>query len=133
MGSAGESRHVCSKRGPCRRCGRAKYEVTMDATRRQRLEAMLADEPGDAFLRYALAMELASAGDDQGALVQFDQLLNENPDYVAGYFQQGQVLARLERGEEARAVLMRGVAAARRAGDLHAAEEMAAVLATLPE
>lgn len=105
----------------------------MDATRRQRLEAMLADEPGDAFLRYALAMELASAGDDQGALVQFDQLLNENPDYVAGYFQQGQVLARLERGEEARAVLMRGVAAARRAGDLHAAEEMAAVLATLPE
>ena len=31
------------------------------------IEAMLADEPGDEFLRYGLAMEHSSAGDDASA------------------------------------------------------------------
>ena len=34
--------------------------------RMEQIEALLADDPTDAFLRYGLALEHASAGDDAG-------------------------------------------------------------------
>jgi tetratricopeptide (TPR) repeat protein len=97
-------------------------------TRRQRIEAMLEADPTDAFLRYGLAMEYVATGDDQGAVAQFERLLQDNPDYVAGYFHGGQALMRLGKTNEARELLERGIVVARRTGDLHAAEEMAGVL-----
>jgi predicted Zn-dependent protease len=99
-----------------------------DLTRRQQIEAMLRDEPNDPFLRYALAMEYASEGADAEAERQFQQLLADAPDYVAGYFQYGQLLARAGRVAEARHVLERGIAAARQTGDQHAADEMRGLL-----
>ncbi len=36
-------------------------------TRREKIEAMLADEPRDVFLRYSLAMELDKEGDEAKA------------------------------------------------------------------
>lgn len=101
----------------------------MAETRRQQIEAMLAHDPTDAFLRYALAMECVSAGDDVNALNEFERLLKDHPDYVAGYFHGGQALLRAGKTAEARALLEKGIAVARRVGDAHAAEEMAGVLA----
>jgi hypothetical protein len=43
------------------------------------LEAMLAAEPGDAFLRYALAMEHASAGDEATCADQLLALIAPRP------------------------------------------------------
>ena len=43
---------------------------------------------------------------------------------MPAYLQAGQVLARLGRDDEARAVYRAGVAAAQRAGDAHAAGEL---------
>ena len=93
-------------------------------SRRQRLEEMLAQDPDDAFLRYGLAMEHAAAGDDEAAAKEFAALMRGAPDYVPAYLQAGQVLARLGRDDEARAVYRAGVAAAQRAGDAHAAGEL---------
>jgi tetratricopeptide (TPR) repeat protein len=102
-------------------------------TRKQQIESMLEADPSDAFLRYALAMECVSAGDDPTALDHFSKLLDEHPDYIAGYFQRGQALVRLDRLDEARHCLAQGIAAARKTGDLHAAEEMNALLSTILE
>ena len=74
-------------------------------SRRQRLEEMLALDPNDAFLRYGLAMDYAGGGDDESAAKQFAELLRTAPDYVPGYLQAGQVLARLGRDDEARSGL----------------------------
>lgn len=96
----------------------------MVANRREQLEKFVRDNPGEAFARYGLAMELLHCGESEGALEQFRILHQQHPDYPAAYQQAGQLLLRLGRLEEARSVLQQGVAAAERRGDAHAAAEM---------
>jgi thioredoxin-like negative regulator of GroEL len=100
-------------------------------SRRQILEDFVAAKPTDAFARYGLAMECANSGDAAAADENFKALLNSHPEYVAGYFQFGQFLAKSGRTEEARSTLNAGIAASRRAGDDHARSEMEAALAEL--
>lgn len=100
-------------------------------TRREKIEAMLADEPGDVFLRYSLAMELDKEGNHDASLAQFDELTRDAPPYVAAYFMAAQQLARLERVNEARTYLRDGIEAARAQGNAHAAGEMSEFLASL--
>ena len=76
-------------------------------------------------------MEDRSAGDEQAALAQLDRVLSEDSNYVAAYFQKGQVLAGLARPEEARQILQEGIAVARQIGDDHAAAEMSELWSTL--
>jgi cytochrome c-type biogenesis protein CcmH/NrfG len=101
-------------------------------TRRALLEEFVAAHPQDAFARYGLAMECANQGDSEAAAANFEKLLSENPNYVAGYFQYAQLLARLSRTVDAKRTLTSGIEAARRAGDQHASSEMEAALAQLP-
>jgi tetratricopeptide (TPR) repeat protein len=100
-------------------------------TRKQMIEEMLADEPNDPELRYALAMEYVSARDDENAVRCFGELSAVRPDYVPTYFQMAQALARLGRTAEARPVIERGITAARAKGDLHAAGELEGLLYSL--
>jgi len=95
------------------------------------LEEFAAAHPGDAFARYGLAIECANQGDQQAAVENFEKLLADHPAYITGYFQFGQLLARMSLAERARATLTSGIEAARRAGDEHAASEMQAALAQL--
>jgi uncharacterized protein HemY len=101
--------------------------------RMRQIEAMLADEPNDAFLRYGLAMEYAGQGDDATAVRLLRELISREP-YVPAYLQAGQALNRLNRFEEACDVLRQGIAAARVQGTpeaLHAAGEMQGLLDSL--
>jgi len=92
---------------------------------------MLADDPGDVFLRYSLAMELDKEGDHEASLARFGELTRDQPPYVPAFFMAGQQLARLGRMDEARRVLRDGIEAARIQGDTHAAGEMGEFLASL--
>jgi predicted Zn-dependent protease len=98
--------------------------------RMAQLEALLADDPVDPFLRYGVAMEHASAGDEATAADQLLKLINDSP-YVPAFLMAGQILNRLNRVDEAIAVLRRGVAAAKVEGNAHAEGEMAGLLATI--
>jgi hypothetical protein len=100
-------------------------------SRREKIEAMLADEPGDTFLRYSLAMELDKEGDHAASLARFAELTRDQLPYVPAFFMAGQQLARLGRMEEARSFLRNGIDAARTQGDAHAAGEMSEFLASL--
>jgi len=100
-------------------------------SRKVQIEALLADEPDNSFLRYALAMEYMSAGQPDQALTTFRELLQRDPDYVPAYLQAGQVLAQQGRQSEAREILTAGLQVAQRVGDGHAAGEMSGLLATL--
>jgi len=100
-------------------------------TRRQILEDFVAAKPTDAFARYGLAMECANSGDTAAADENFKALLAAHSDYVAGYFQYGQFLAKSGRAEEARTTLSAGIATALRTGDEHARSEMETALAEL--
>lgn len=100
-------------------------------SRRQLLEDFLAAKPTDAFARYGLAMECANSGDAAAADENFKALLASHREYVAGYFQYGQFLAKSGRAEEARTTLTAGIAIASRTGDEHARSEMEGALAEL--
>jgi tetratricopeptide (TPR) repeat protein len=98
---------------------------------REALEGFVRANPRDAFARYGLALECAKLGDDAMATQQFHELLNLHPEYVAGYFQFGQLLARLGRIPEARQTLSSGIAVAAKTGDTHARDEMQGALDAL--
>jgi hypothetical protein len=100
-------------------------------SRRARIEALLAEEPRDAFLRYSLATELAREGDLESGLAWLRGLMAEAPPYVPAFFLAGRQLAAAGRTDEARAVLRDGVEHARQQGDFHAAGEMSEFLAGL--
>ena len=100
-------------------------------SRKEQILAMLADNPTDAELMYFLAMEHQSLGESADALKSFQELVVLDPDYVPAYVQLGQLLARLEREDEARDAYRTGIAAARKKGENHAADEMEAFLDSL--
>ena len=100
-------------------------------SRREVLEAFVADKPDDAFSRYGLALELMNSGETAGAEAQFRELLQRNPMYVPGYQMLGQLLAKQSRSDDARTVLEQGISAAAKAGNGHAQSEMEGLLAEL--
>jgi predicted Zn-dependent protease len=95
------------------------------------LSEILAENPGDAFTRYGLAMEYSKAGEIERALGEFKILLEKNPDYTAGYFMAAQTLATAGRTDEAKRMLVDGIASAVRTGNKHAQSEMTAMMEEL--
>lgn len=103
----------------------------MTPTRREKIEALLRDEPGDVFLRYSLALEMESGGEADASLEILEALARETPAYVPAFHMAGRQLAALGRIEEARRALREGIDAARSQGNTHAAGEMSELLMSL--
>ena len=85
---------------------------------------MLADDPNDDFLNYALATEVAKE-DPADGLARMREVVNRFPDYVAGYFKLAQMLAEAGDIGDALRSLEVGIPVAERMNDSHAAAEMA--------
>src|SRR5262245_16862928 len=100
-------------------------------SRLAQLETWVRDKPDDAFVRYALALELKSLGREEDAAREFATLIAKKPDYVPSYLMFGNLLGRLGRTDEAREVLEKGLVAAQKAGNHHAAGEIQDALAGL--
>ena len=96
------------------------------------LEQMASAKPGDPFLRYGLAMELKKRGELERAREVFDSLVSAHPDYVPTYLMYGNLLVELGDAGAAVQTYERGHEVANRAGDDHAASELAAARAELP-
>lgn len=101
-------------------------------SRKEKILAMLNDDPHDSFLRYSLALELRKEGNHDES-IRMLRALAYDPDekYVAAYFMAAQQLAELDQIEEARTVLRDGIEEARKQDNLHAAAEMSELLANL--
>jgi predicted Zn-dependent protease len=100
-------------------------------SRREMIEAMLAETPNDPELRYMQAMEYVSAGDDAEAVRCFQEMIKVTPNYPPAYHQGGRALQRLNRIAEARALLAQGIPIAQELGDHHAAGEMSELLQSM--
>src|SRR6187399_469531 len=92
---------------------------------------LLAAEPDDAFLRYAVAMEYAKQGRHDESLTEFAELRRRSPDYVAGYFMAGRTAEQKGDIELAKSLYKAGIATAQRVGDQHAAGEISSALMML--
>ena len=100
-------------------------------SRREKLEAMLAEDPDDQMLRYMLAMELQSEDEFDRCLEMFDQLMNDQPPHVPSFLMAGQLLARLGRVDDATRIYETGIHQAVVQENDHAAGEMREFLAGL--
>jgi predicted Zn-dependent protease len=92
------------------------------------LRELLSQNPANAFARYGLAVEYSNSGAVDQALEEFANLISAHPDYTAGYFMAAQTLAKAQRVEEAKRMLVDGIASARRTNNSHAQSEMSAML-----
>ena len=73
----------------------------MSAERLEQLRALLAEEPNDPFLRYAIALELKRAGRMEEAAADLERLIREDPKYIACYYQLALLYADLGRADDA--------------------------------
>jgi predicted Zn-dependent protease len=101
-------------------------------TRIDAIKKIVEQQPNDPFPRYGLAMEYKNAGRADEAHAAFAELEARHPDYVAQYLMHGNLLASMQRIDEARGVYQRGLVAARKKGDGHAAGELQGALDGLP-
>jgi thioredoxin-like negative regulator of GroEL len=105
----------------------------MSPSRREKIEALLAEEPGDVFLRYSLALELEGEGRWEEGLEILEDLARGTPPYVPAFHMAARHLVARGRIEEARRALREGLDAARAQGEAHAAGEMSELLMSLGE
>jgi predicted Zn-dependent protease len=102
------------------------------SVRRVQLEQSLAEDPGDTFLRYGLALQCLREGDVEEGRSRLRGLIADHPDdQVAAYQQLGQSYLESGAVAEGRSILLAGIARARARGDGHAAAEMEGLLAEL--
>ncbi len=99
--------------------------------RREKLEAMRADDPQDQLLRYMLAMELDKEGDHERSLSFLNELMDDAIPYVPAFLMAGQQLTRLDCTAEARVAFQRGIEEAQEQGESHAFEELKRFLSEL--
>ena len=92
--------------------------------RLEQLRAMLAEEPDDTFIRYAIALELKRSGAMEDAVAQLEKLLADHPKYVASYYQLALLLTDLGRMEEARRTCEAGALQCLVTGDRKARAEL---------
>lgn len=102
------------------------------STRRRALEASLAENPEDTFLRYGVALQCLREGDLEEGRERLLALIGDHPDdQVAAYQQLGQSYLDTGESERAAETLRLGIGKARARGDAHAAAEMQGLLETI--
>lgn len=100
----------------------------------KRLEGLLEfykKDPNDPFTLYVLALEYFSGLQFDSAEKYFKILLDNHPNYVAGYLQFAQLREKQDKIEEAKELYRRGIEAANKSGDKKSVKEMEDFLSDL--
>jgi hypothetical protein len=105
--------------------------IAVMSSRIDMIRTVVAQKPDDPFPRYGLAMALRSANLTDEALAEFAELSTRFPGYVPQYLMHAQLLISLSRTTDAREILVKGIAAAKTAGDGHAMSELEGLLDSL--
>ncbi len=96
----------------------------MENQRLVQLLSFLEQSPNDSFTRYSLGLEYLSQADYSSALGYFEQLLAQDPGYLATYYQLGRCLRLLQRDQEAMTIYKAGIEKARDARKQHTLAEL---------
>ncbi len=91
----------------------------------------LAQDPGDAFTRFALAQEYAKRGQKDQALGHYQTLVREHPDYVGTYYHLGKLMEAVGRKDDAEQTYRNGIEVAQKLRDAHSRAELSDALLNL--
>ncbi|NUO03245.1 MAG: tetratricopeptide repeat protein [Saprospiraceae bacterium] len=97
----------------------------MSTDRMRQLLTFLQQAPEDSFLTFAVAKEYEGLQQWEDALAWYLKITEKEPGFVGVYYHLGKLYQRLEQPEQAIAAYKTGMAAAQKAGDQHAYNELA--------
>ena len=86
------------------------------------------EDPGDSFIRFALASEYGKQGEHIEALKWFEELRENDPDYVGTYYHIGKLYETLDRQSDAITAYKEGIKIAGAQSDQHARSELQSAL-----
>lgn len=90
----------------------------------EKLKEFLTASPGDNFVKHAMALEYIKLGNDAEARTLFENILTTSPDYIGSYYHLAKLLERIGETKTAIDWYEKGMAAAKKAGDNHAYNEL---------
>jgi tetratricopeptide (TPR) repeat protein len=102
-------------------------------TRLEQLQQMLAQEPDDVFLQYAIAIEYFSVNDFEKALSCLKSIIANKSDYLAAYYQTGKCYEELKQFEEAKNMYEKGMELAQNQNKIKALNELREALFLLED
>ncbi|MCB0763754.1 MAG: tetratricopeptide repeat protein [Flavobacteriales bacterium] len=105
----------------------------MSTDRLDELARMLVEEPGDLFLRYAIALERKRIGDMDQAIADLGSILTDDAKYIPAYYQLALLKADLGHLDEARTICEAGALQCIVTGDRKARVELQQLGASLNE
>lgn len=100
----------------------------MQNNRKEKLELMLAEQPNDIFLNYALAIEFKGLGQINNCKLQFEKVLHFDENHVASLYQLGVLYNESNETEAAIKYLERAYLHAKNKNDLKTANECKALI-----
>ena len=103
------------------------------STRLELLKRYLLEDPADSFLRYALALEFISLNETIQAYQQLEKLLNDDPDYLAGYYMAGKTAESLGRSTDSLKWYTKGIEVAKMQKDQHTMNELTQAMNLMEE
>jgi len=90
----------------------------------EKLKTFLKDNPADSFVQHALALEYIKSGYNNEARNLFEDILQRDPDYIGSYYHLAKLLETMNEKELAISWYEKGMAAAKKANDNHAYNEL---------
>ena len=105
----------------------------MSLSRLEALKKFLKDDPNDTFTHYAIALEYVSMRRFPDAIIEFEEVVRLDPSYIPGYHQLGLLFGEIDRVEDARKTLEKGIQVAAKSDDLHARDVMQEALDNIKE
>ena len=99
----------------------------MQMSRLDKLLEFNKNEPGDPFLKYALATEYLHISQTDKALEYYEDLINNHRDYAGTYYHLGKLYEALGRKQDAINTYETGMKVTREQGNNHAFSELQAV------
>jgi tetratricopeptide (TPR) repeat protein len=99
----------------------------MELSRLDKLLEFIKNEPGDEFLKYALATEYLRLNQADKALYYYEDLITNHPGYVGTYYHLGKLYEALDRKQDAITTYENGMKVTKEKRDNHAFSELQAV------
>lgn len=105
----------------------------MVVSRLQHIQEMLAKEPDDSFLIYALALEYAKMSDINKAIEVLENLILKNAAYLGSYYQLGKYYEQTEQLQKAADIYTRGIVVAQQQNNKKILGELSTALFSLDD
>jgi len=100
-------------------------------SRIKKLAVFLKKNPEDPFAKFALALELLKRDEVEKALMFFESVYHQNPDYVGVYYHLGKLYERFGRIADAEKMYTEGISLSEKKEEFHNKSELQEALALL--